>query len=164
LIADFCSIRLPQSQLVSYKKDMLKVTELAVTVASRLRERRPDVVYQIDQIVQVLGTPTVEELCGQAEAIQAAGGERLANGTRKRTLGGIFFRLARERTPPAQRDAIWKRAAQTAREIAVGLRKAPPPPPRPPSPPSGGGPRGPIDRRSPPRTPEVVVKRSRART
>jgi len=141
---------------------MLKVTDTAITVAARLRERRPDVVYQIDQIVQVLGRPTVEELCGQAEAIQAAGGERLANGTRKRTLGGIFFRLARERTPPAQRDGIWKRAAQTAREIAVGLRK-PPTPPRPTPPPPAGPPRPPMGR-PPTRQPEVVVKRSRART
>jgi hypothetical protein len=38
----------------------------------------------------------VRELVHKAHAIEAAGGMMLADGSRRRTLGGIFFKLAQE--------------------------------------------------------------------
>jgi hypothetical protein len=31
----------------------------------------------------------------------------LLDGSRRRTLGGVFFRLVREQTTPAERSRIW---------------------------------------------------------
>lgn len=51
---------------------------------------------QLLRLLRMLGFATVERLANQAIAIEANGGEPTFDGSRRRTLGGIFFRLGKE--------------------------------------------------------------------
>ena len=58
------------------------------------------------RIVQTLGPERTLALLAQAEAVEARGGLTLPDG-RRRTPGGVFFRLAREQATPDERARIW---------------------------------------------------------
>jgi len=64
-------------------------------VAAELGETTPEALDQILRLLKQYGEEFVQARVSEALAIQAACGERLPNGGRARTLGGIFFRLAR---------------------------------------------------------------------
>jgi hypothetical protein len=53
---------------------------------------------------------TVRDLVRQAHEIEAAGGMKVKDGSRKRTLGGIFFSLARKKLGPLKFEITRKRA------------------------------------------------------
>jgi len=72
----------------------------AQAVAAELGETTPEALDQILRLLKLHGEDVVQAWLAEALAIQAQGGERLPNGGRPRTLGGIFFRLTR-----AQREA-----------------------------------------------------------
>ncbi len=86
--------------------------------AAQLGESTPEALDQIFRLYTLQGEAVVDTCLAEALAIQAGGGERLPNGNRPRTLGGIFFRLTR-----ARRDA-------TAGSVAGSAPAAQTPPPR----------------------------------
>ena len=69
----------------------------AQAMAAQLGETTPESLDQILRLLKLLGEEAVDACLAEALAIQALGGERLPNGGRPRTLGGIFFRLTRAR-------------------------------------------------------------------
>ena len=75
-------------------------------IAAELGETEAQPLTHIARIVRTLGEERALALLAQAEEIEARGGMTLQDGTR-RTRGGVFFRLARERTTPAERARIW---------------------------------------------------------
>jgi hypothetical protein len=89
-----------QSQATPLNEDDLR--QRAQALAGQLGEITPEALEQITRLLSLRGPEFVETCLAEASAIQAAGGERLANGGRARTLGGIFFRLARGRPVPAE--------------------------------------------------------------
>jgi hypothetical protein len=69
-------------------------------LARLLGETTPIVIEQLERLLAEAGAEVLEAALQDALAVEAAGGEMLPDGSRRRTLGGIFFRLMRERLPP----------------------------------------------------------------
>jgi hypothetical protein len=88
-----------------------------VAIASLVRELGDDAPhhsaawwhYQV--VLSDLGPTVGRTLADQARAVHASGGLPVEGGDRKRTLGGIFFALAREHTGPER----WRALRQSAR-------------------------------------------------
>ena len=79
----------------------------AQQIATTLGETESVPLMHIRRIVQTLGPERALQLLEQAQAVEAQGGLMLLDGSRRRTLGGVFFRLVREQTTPAERSRIW---------------------------------------------------------
>jgi hypothetical protein len=82
-------------------------TQLARQLADQLSERDPTPLGQIRRIVQTLGAERTQAFVTQALDIEANGGMLLPDGSRKRTLGGVFFRLVRDHVSEEERKTIW---------------------------------------------------------
>ena len=94
---------------------------IVTTIAQQLGETQPWPLNQIRRIVQRLGPEAAFAFLHEAHQIEAQGGLMLPDGSRRRTLGGVFFFLVRERVTPEDRAAIfpsWPKRPE-----------APPPPP-----------------------------------
>jgi hypothetical protein len=81
------------------------VDNLAIEIAGTLGEAAPEARTQIARALERYGAEFVQSLVGEALNIERAGGMPLPDSSRKRTLGGVFFRLLHERTRPAERAA-----------------------------------------------------------
>ena len=80
---------------------------LVTTIAQQLGETQPWLLNQIRRIVQRLGPEAALAFVQEAQQIEAQGGLMLPDGSRRRTLGGVFFFLVRERVTPEDRAAIF---------------------------------------------------------
>jgi len=60
----------------------------------------PRVERAVDGVVRRFGPEKTQELVAEARAIFAGPGMLVQNGSRLRTLGGIFFQLSSAETPP----------------------------------------------------------------
>ena len=76
-------------------------------IAATLNEHDWLSVNQIWRIVDVLGLAATEAIVAEALHIEADGGVLTVDGTRRRTLGGVFFFLVRSRVSPEQRRWIF---------------------------------------------------------
>jgi hypothetical protein len=85
---------------------------LVADLAAALGETAPTALGQLRRIVQTLGPERVRHVLAQAQAQEAAGGLMLPDGSRRRTPGGVFFRLVRDQSTPAQRRRIWRRSGK----------------------------------------------------
>jgi hypothetical protein len=81
--------------------------QLARQIADQLGERDPTPFGQIRRILHTLGPERTQAFVGQALEIEARGGMLLPDGSRNRTLGGVFFRLVRDHVSEEERKAIW---------------------------------------------------------
>jgi hypothetical protein len=98
------------------KAEVRRVTE---EIAGQLGETEGQALSRIARIIKRLGPARAEAFLQEARQVEAAGGLLVQDGSRRRTLGGVFFRLVREQVPVADRQAIWPYTAP----------KSPPPPP-----------------------------------
>jgi hypothetical protein len=80
---------------------------IVAQIATTLGETESVPLMHIRRIVQTLGPDRALELLNQAVAVESQGGLMLLDGSRRRTLGGVFFRLVREQTAPAECSRIW---------------------------------------------------------
>jgi hypothetical protein len=91
-------------------------TDATAALADVLAETGAVPRRQIRRAVQALGEGRTRALLLEALALEAGGGELLPDGSRRRTPGGIFFRLVRGAASPAERAAIfWASEAGTGR-------------------------------------------------
>ncbi|HSS98844.1 MAG TPA: phosphorylated adapter RNA export RNA-binding domain-containing protein, partial [Terriglobales bacterium] len=72
---------------------------LAQQIAKILGETDKKPRAQIAAIIERCGIEFTQKLFQETQAIQAQGGMMLADQSRQRTLGGIFFYLARKQIP-----------------------------------------------------------------
>jgi hypothetical protein len=91
-------IQSPMSDLPPADVDVLAV-KIATTLGETASEARPQIARALEQH----GHEFVQSLVDEALTIERGGGMPLPDSSRKRTLGGVFFRLLRERTRPAER-------------------------------------------------------------
>ncbi len=76
-------------------------------IAAQLGETEQLPRRQIARALTTLGEERVRALVARALAIEAQGGLMLSDGSRRRTLGGVFFQLLRKDVTPAERRAIF---------------------------------------------------------
>ncbi|HEY1016907.1 MAG TPA: hypothetical protein VGE07_29610, partial [Herpetosiphonaceae bacterium] len=81
-----------------------------LALCARLNETEPPPRKLIRQVILALGIEAVEQAATEAEAIEAQGGMLLPDGSRRRTLGGVFFVLIRQRMTAEQREPfpLWR--------------------------------------------------------
>lgn len=84
-----------------------QISPLAGEFAAQLGEQDEQPLQQIGRALTILGEAPVRAIIAEALAIEAGGGETVMSGKRRRTPGGIFFRLIRERATGSQRRAIF---------------------------------------------------------
>ncbi len=85
----------------------LEVQALAAEIATALGETAPDPVGQIARAVDRLGPAPARAVLAQVQEIEAGGGRMLPDGSRRRTPGGLFFLLLRQRTDLSRRDKVY---------------------------------------------------------
>jgi hypothetical protein len=71
------------------------ITETAAAIAAQLGETAPGSRATIWRTVRTLGPERTQAFVAQAQEIEANGGMLIPDGSRRRTLGGIFFYLVR---------------------------------------------------------------------
>lgn len=76
---------------------------LARQISEALGERNTGLVRRV---VEVIGAEAASAHLAEAQRIEAAGGEQIASGKRRRTPGGVFFRLVRTTSTPELRQAM----------------------------------------------------------
>ena len=104
-------------------------------IAATLQEHDKIPLKQIRHIVHVLGLAATEAIVAEALHIEANGGMLTVDGTRRRTLGGVFFFVVRTRISPEQRYKIfpWVRAVTVGTPAASADGTSPPTATAPPS-------------------------------
>ena len=91
----------------------------AAAIADQLGEAEELPRRQIVRAVRVLGEDQARAVLAEALAIEAAGGELLPDGSRRRTVGGIFFRLVRRTASAKERSGIFLPSGPAAQQAAV---------------------------------------------
>ncbi len=97
--------------------------ETATRIAEQLGENGAGPREQIRRALEVVGPEAVQAALEEAQRIEAAGGLLLKDGSRRRTPGGVFFYVLRQRIDREQ----WLRIQPQAPKSAT----PPPPPPGP---------------------------------
>jgi hypothetical protein len=77
------------------------------TISKALGETDEGPVAQIQAVVDALGEETSIALLAETERIEKAGGMERGDGKGRRSAGGVFFYLARQKLPKEQRAAIF---------------------------------------------------------
>jgi hypothetical protein len=76
-------------------------------LAFQLGETKSQPIVQLRRIVERVGIDQAVAWLAQTAQIEADGGEMLPNGERRRTPGGVFFRIARDGMTPEQQQGIF---------------------------------------------------------
>ncbi len=79
------------------------------TIATTLSETDVRAREKITRSVDILGLEAAEALCAEVVAIEAAGGMLTADGSRRRTPGGIYHYLLKQRLTEAGRKEDLKK-------------------------------------------------------
>ena len=112
------------------------ITSTAATIADQLGETVGGARATIWRTVRTLGPERAQAFVAQAQEVEANGGMLIPDGSRKRTLGGIFFYLVRTQVSDdeaMQINRAWRWQQWKHRQPATSKADTPPaPPPRPP--------------------------------
>ena len=81
--------------------------DIATTIAQELGETQAVPIKQIRRTVQRLGPDAALAFLQETQQIEAQGGLMLPDGSRRRTPGGVFFFLVRQRVTPEDRAVIF---------------------------------------------------------
>ncbi|HSH02679.1 MAG TPA: hypothetical protein VLL52_09195 [Anaerolineae bacterium] len=87
-------------------------TQQAQAIAATLQEDNSEAIGQIARLIAHMGAEWVNELLAEILEIEKNGGIMTRNGKRRRTAGGAYLHLARQRVPRPQRRVIWPRKKQ----------------------------------------------------
>ncbi len=105
--------------------------QAAMRIADALDERVAGPRAQVGRVVQVLGIERAQAIYEQAMEVEAAGGMMLPDGSRRRTPGGVFFKLVRDSASEPEREKIFppqpwtKRRTQPPHSAAPATPSAP---------------------------------------
>ena len=110
--------------------------EAVTTIAQQLGETEAEPLKRLKGVVKALGVEEALALCEQALQVEREGGMLTKDGSRKRTVGGIFFYLARATGNPKVLK-LWprwgtKKPAQSQTTPAGQEQQQPQPPHTPP--------------------------------
>jgi len=86
----------------------LDAMEIGEEIAENLEEDAPEVIELVCKCVQLIGEAAARELIVQTQQIEDSGGLLTLDGTnRRRTPGGVFFWLVKQREGPANRALLF---------------------------------------------------------
>src|SRR5262245_57657453 len=101
-------------------------TEEAVsTIANALGENDEIPMSQIGGVVRALGDELSLKLLEETKDIQGKGGMMLPDNSRKRTAGGVFFYLARQKLSQEDKLAIFRAPKSPKSTPAAGSESSP---------------------------------------
>lgn len=101
----------------------LTAAQLAQQIASTLGEKN---VHLVRRAVETLGAAAAQGYLVEAQRIEAAGGELVSSGRRRRTPGGVFFRMTRAGCTAEQRAALgWSSGAGADQAPASAVQRSP---------------------------------------
>ena len=106
--------------------------QAALRIADALGERVAGPRAQVVRVVQGRGIERAQALYEQAIEVEAAGGMMLPDGSRRRTPGGVFFKLVRDSVSEAEREKIfplqpWARKRKPSHQSTPGAAPSAPP-------------------------------------
>lgn len=109
------------------------LTSMIVRLAEALGETEPEPVQQIARIVERLGPAYAHELLQETQRIEREGGLMVRDRSRRRTPGGVFFQVTRQRLEEEGRqdELAVLFEAQMRRRAATQQAFVPPPAPAP---------------------------------
>lgn len=91
-----------------YGKTTIMASEATIqTISKALGEADAGPLAQIQAVVEALGDETCLALLTETDRIEKAGGMERGDGKGRRSAGGVFFYLARQKLPKEQRAAIF---------------------------------------------------------
>jgi len=93
-----------QKLMPGMAKELEKITSYTAEI---LQETEEKPINQIRQVIATLTAKKVIKLLVKTLKIEGSGGMPVYNGSRRRTLGGIFFFLAQRWVDPKYRIIIW---------------------------------------------------------
>ena len=95
--------------------------------AAELGETADVVRMLIKRIVRTLGEDRTRELVRHAQVVEEQGDMLVPDGSRRRTLGGVFFKLAKDQATSEERGLIWmpKTRRQKSKAASNGATDAP---------------------------------------
>jgi len=112
----------PRPQLTP---EQLAIRETSIRLADGLGETEPGPRAQVWRVVRVLGIERAQALYHRTVEGEAAGGMMLPDGSRRRTPGGVFFKLARKVATKQERRRIFpfqpKQGAPSPQSAAPGI-------------------------------------------
>lgn len=79
---------------------------VAREIAEKLGETEPNPIKQITVLIRHFGAERMLDLLEETLKIEEQGGMMVANGQRRRTPGGVFFFLAKDRMTPDERQRL----------------------------------------------------------
>lgn len=107
--------------------------DVADFIADSLKETEELPRSQIAKVTKALGREETLALLDEVERIESEGGLLVPDGSRRRTPGGVFFHLARQKLPRPLRFRIFAPPQPIAEQVVIPVQrplKPPPPPPR----------------------------------
>lgn len=99
---------------VSRANPIMATEETVSHIAKTLGEVEEIPLTQIAGVVRALGEQEALGLLKETLDIEEKGGMMLADGSRRRSPGGVFFQLARKRLPPEERKNIFRERKSSA--------------------------------------------------
>jgi hypothetical protein len=96
----------------------MSIEDTVSSIAKALGEVEEIPLTQIGGVVRVLGEDGSLSLLKETLEIEANGGQLLADGTRRRSPGGVFFQLARKKLPVEERKEIFRERKPTGGDDA----------------------------------------------
>lgn len=81
--------------------------ELATHIAETLQEAEPEAVATIARVVKILGPDRIQAVFQETLQVERNGGMTIEDGTRRRSAGGVFFKLLKNHTSTKERWSIF---------------------------------------------------------
>jgi len=97
----------PQRPRPELTPEQRAIREATMRIADELGETQQVPRTQVARVVRVLGIDRAQDFFEQALVIEATGGMLLPDGSRRRTPGGVFFKLVRDGVNKQERYAIF---------------------------------------------------------
>lgn len=101
-----------------------EIEETVFYLAGHLGETQKKAIRQIRKVTQVLTPDVALDYLKKAQEVERQGGMLIANGSRRRTIGGIFFYLVKTQCSDEQICHIWPDHRNTKPQKKEGVYNA----------------------------------------